>query len=281
MAALKCLACGHDNDIRDESCTSCSSSLNLRLCSACEAINANSAEHCHSCGAQFRAQAEVAERLEAPVLVDIESSGRRALPVAWALAAGRITRRSARRTAALWSLPLVTAAGLGAYYYYGTPEAAPQASGLKQVPAPQAPEMTVKTAPAPLAQARPVVETKAAPTPKTTPAAPKATPAAPKATPAVVTHTRAGVSAPPTVVSVPAPAAPAAAAPVQASAAAPVAAARRRVPVTHTRPEAAAAGAVTLEAAAGGSAPAAAPKDESPGCAPAVAALGLCTNTNK
>ena len=44
MASLKCLACGHDNKVGDQSCTSCSSSLNLRLCSACEAINARTAK---------------------------------------------------------------------------------------------------------------------------------------------------------------------------------------------------------------------------------------------
>src|SRR4051794_38597797 len=62
MATLKCLACGHDNNVGDQSCSSCSScssSLNLKLCSACEAINAHDAERCHSCKAEFRIEPEV------------------------------------------------------------------------------------------------------------------------------------------------------------------------------------------------------------------------------
>src|SRR5207237_1573244 len=57
MATLKCLACAHDNKVGDQSCAACGSSLDLKLCSACEAVNASSAERCHGCGAAFAPQA--------------------------------------------------------------------------------------------------------------------------------------------------------------------------------------------------------------------------------
>ena len=237
MATLKCLACGHDNKVGDEFCTSCSSSLNLKLCSACEAINANSAERCHSCGAQFRGQAEVVAPAQ-PHIVQVEEaepSGQR-LPAVWRLAAERITQRSSRRRAALWSLPLVAAAGLGSYYLYGMPEASPQDKEHKQVPA-----MAVKTAPAPLAQRQ---QAAAAPV------------ASPRVLPVAVT--------------------PAPAAAVAPRAAVPAASQTKRVAVTHTRAAAVATGVAAAEAPTPSAAPQARPKDETPGCPPAVVALGLC-----
>lgn len=107
MASLKCLACGHNNKVGDESCASCSSSLNLRLCSACEAINANNAERCHSCGAQFGPEEKV-------------------LPAAWVAGAEQAVLRGRRITAALWIVPVLAAGGLG-YYFFGSPQAAPVA----------------------------------------------------------------------------------------------------------------------------------------------------------
>lgn len=48
---LRCVACGHENQATDNACASCGSTLNLRICTACEAINSQSAETCHACGA--------------------------------------------------------------------------------------------------------------------------------------------------------------------------------------------------------------------------------------
>ena len=239
MATLKCLACGHDNKVGDESCTSCSSSLNLKLCSACEAINANSAERCHSCGAQFVAQAEVAAPPEVQVLSADEAVPRaKSLPAAWVRAAERITWRSTRRRAALWSLPLAAAAGLAGYYFYGMPEAIPQEKVLKQAPA-----MTPS------------------------PSAAEAAATSPKAAPTALTQTATTARA--------AAVAPAPAASVVLPASVPAASPRRPVAVTHTRPAAAAAG-VVAEAPAVAVPPQTKPKDESSACAPAVVALGLC-----
>jgi hypothetical protein len=49
----KCLACGHPNKFGEVACEACGSSLDLKLCRACEAINASKAERCHACGADF------------------------------------------------------------------------------------------------------------------------------------------------------------------------------------------------------------------------------------
>src|SRR5688572_15136011 len=103
MASLKCLACGHNNKVGDESCTSCSSSLNLRLCSACEAINANNAELCHSCGAQFGPETETAAPAgEVGGEARIEE---KVLPAAWIAGAQEAVLRGRRISAALWLVP--------------------------------------------------------------------------------------------------------------------------------------------------------------------------------
>jgi hypothetical protein len=208
MASLKCLACGHNNKVGDESCASCSSSLNLRLCSACEAINANNAERCHSCGAQFDPEEKV-------------------LPAAWVAGAEQAVLRSRRIAAALWLVPVLAAGGLG-YYFFGTPQAAPVAK--------IAPVAVGKIAPASV----PAVEKKSA--------------VEPKRAAAPVTHTRTGGVAPPRVQPTP----------TAVSEPAPVAE-ERRIRVTHTKGE--------LAAVPEPVAPA--PKSET-GCAPSVAALGLC-----
>ncbi len=49
----KCIACGHDNSPGGDSCVSCGSSLDLKLCPACEAINGAGAARCHACGDAF------------------------------------------------------------------------------------------------------------------------------------------------------------------------------------------------------------------------------------
>src|SRR3954451_22843352 len=132
MATLKCLACGHDNKVGDQWCSSCSSSLNLRLCSACEAINANDAERCHSCNAQFVVKPETAE----PVAVELDlrpSAGAGAeapvyefLPATWQMPEEPVRKRRPTLAAALAVLPLL-AAGT-AYYFYAASQAsqAPQ-----------------------------------------------------------------------------------------------------------------------------------------------------------
>ena len=263
MAKLKCLACGHDNKVGDDLCASCSSSLNLQLCTACEAINADSAQRCHGCGRSLEQLAEVivldgAAVREAPARAS-------ALPSTWVISDElRAPRRTAWKVAA-WTLPALAAAGLG-YQLYGTTPARAVAQPtpvLASTPAPE-PRVVVETAP-------PVVTTE----PPAPPAEPKRARAAPAAAPApafepkhahiAVTHTRTGqpeVAAP--VVTVKAAAAP------LVSAGEPAPTPGRRVPpVTHTRAEVTPAADVLPAAAAGGaSAPAA--------CAPEVSALGLC-----
>jgi hypothetical protein len=211
MASLKCLACGHDNKVGDESCVSCSSSLNLRLCSACEAINATNAERCHSCGAVFGAAAEpppaeeVTEaRSEVPLL-------EKPLPAAWIAGAALASRGDRRLRAALWILP-VLAVGSAAWYFYGAPQAAPvkrpvvevkQAPALAQAPVVQQVKQVVMDVRPAVAQAKapqlteskPAIEAKTSPVverrgrithtkaePSEVAAAPVATPVAPAAT---------------------------------------------------------------------------------------------------
>ena len=261
MATLKCLACGQDNKIGDESCTSCSSSLNLRLCSVCEAINANSAEGCHSCGAQFSPEGEVASSVEQ--VAQEAPPYEKVLPSAWVLGAEQATRRSRRATAALWLVPVLAVAG-ATYYFYGAPQAAPkQAAVVPLAPAAAAQvsavrPVEVKTAPAPQPEARTAFE--------------------PKRALAPVTHTRTGgVETPIKTIPAAAPLVPAAVPAV--TEVAPV----RQEPrsrVTHTKAAAATVG----DAGVAGFAPSpdittvpvTAAKLEPAGCAPGVAALGLC-----
>ena len=53
MSALHCLACEHENAPGENFCQKCGSTLNLRLCKQCEAINELKAQACHKCGIQF------------------------------------------------------------------------------------------------------------------------------------------------------------------------------------------------------------------------------------
>src|SRR3954464_16076452 len=113
MATLKCLACGHDNNVGDELCASCSSSLNLRLCSACEAINASDAERCHSCNAEFRIepQAVTFDMETAPERESVEATAwaGKARPAVWRLATHHARKRISRSAAVLAVVPLLTA----------------------------------------------------------------------------------------------------------------------------------------------------------------------------
>jgi hypothetical protein len=296
--------------VGDESCASCSSSLNLRLCSVCEAINAHSAKHCHSCKAEFGAEPEAAATLE-PVAPPREGEAQdaafagRTLPAAWRSAAEQARKRSTKLTATLWVLLLV-AAGAG-YHFYAISQAPqkPQlAQKLEATRKPAEPASQPEAAPKELAKPQ-TVEVKppqpAAVSGKISPAktapAPVArvapAPSEPKRTSATVTHVRAGGTA------LPAAAAAATAAPASNAAAAlasqlPAASQRpaanperRAVPVTHTKAvltETAAATtaapvAATAAAAAaseGRSALAETRNDEPAGCPDAVAALGLC-----
>lgn len=53
MSALHCLACEHENPRGENICQKCGSTLNLRLCKQCEAINEIKAQACHQCGTQL------------------------------------------------------------------------------------------------------------------------------------------------------------------------------------------------------------------------------------
>jgi len=301
MATLKCLACGHDNKVGDESCSSCSSSLNLKLCSACEAINAHSAERCHGCNADFRAEAEAAaleaeprprggELHEAPFVY-------KALPAAWRAAAQEARKRSTRVTVGLWLLPLA-ALGLG-YYSYGAlqkSDAVPAAQAARESRIPAKAEAAPREIARPQELARPqTVEVRQTPAPAVSGklAPPKSAPAPlarntpvpePRRVTSSVTHTRAGAAALPVAAATPLPAAGATAVLSQPAATSvtevPAATAQRRhAPVTHTKAvltEAAATTTVPAAASEGRSAQAETRSDEPAGCAPAVVALGLC-----
>lgn len=306
MATLKCLACGHDNNVGDEWCSSCSSSLNLRLCSACEAINASDAERCHSCNAEFRIEPEVVtfemdappaggEPLEAPL---------KAVPAVWRLATEQARKPSGRSVALLAVLPLLAAAGVAYYYFYAASPAAeaPQAAPARVAPkveAAQKSEPVPETEAAPIEPVRPQTaaaqpaDVKPAPVASGRIAAPRAAAAPargtrlpePKRTTAAVTHTRgAGAemsSRTAATIEVPAKTAvttlPATAASIPAANAAILPISER---VTHTTKadltESAGTTAAPAAATQVRTVPAEARSDEPAGCPPAVAALALC-----
>jgi hypothetical protein len=314
MATLKCLACGHDNNVGDEWCSSCSSSLNLRLCSECEAINASDAERCHSCNAEFRIEPEVVtfemdappaggEPVEAPF---------KTLPAVWRLATGQARKPSGRSVALLAVLPLL-AAGVAYYYFYAASPAAeaPQAAPARVAPkveAAQKSEPVPETEAAPIEPVRPQTaaaqpaEVKPAPVASGRIAAPRATVAPargahlpePKRTTTAVTHTRsAGTEASSRTAAVDAPPArnatadaaktavttttlPAAVSSAPAANAVILPVSER---VTHTKADLTESAPVTAAPAAAAqvrTVPAEARSDEPDGCPPAVAALALC-----
>jgi hypothetical protein len=100
MPTLKCLACGHDNNVVDERCASCRAPLNLKLCGACEAINAADAERCHGCGLTWRLSGDLAESART------------------------------KRSTALWTVPILVAASL-TYYFFVASEASPPSSAVR------------------------------------------------------------------------------------------------------------------------------------------------------
>lgn len=148
---VKCIACGHGNGAGELSCQACGSSLDLKLCASCEAINAMKAERCHACGAQFMA----------PV-------NGRMVPVAMTYTIDA-PRRRGRRARVLFGVLVIAGALVLAYRYYGgslspalqamqtkpslpTPQPAPMQAAVmeapKAMPAKEAPKAApVKEAP--------------------------------------------------------------------------------------------------------------------------------------
>jgi uncharacterized protein DUF1161/double zinc ribbon protein len=59
MSALRCLCCEHDNRVGEKFCEQCGSTLNLKLCEHCEAINESSAQRCYKCDAKFPTESAV------------------------------------------------------------------------------------------------------------------------------------------------------------------------------------------------------------------------------
>ena len=136
-ATVKCLACGHDNKVGEAYCAQCSSSLNLKLCRACEAVNADTAARCHSCGAQFdrRAAAAVAVAPDAKRLPAVHRDEKK--PQA---------RSGGARATVLWVVTALAAGGAVFGYYRYEPLRMPVATGLiaaavepKPVPVPVEP----------------------------------------------------------------------------------------------------------------------------------------------
>lgn len=285
MATLKCLACGQENKVGDESCAACSSSLNLKLCSACEAVNASAAKRCHACGAEFGPEAAAPAAVEESTVFFVQAVAEKSLPATRRLSdAPRAPARRGRAVA--WTLAIALAAGAGyAYYRHDLPALQLAKDYLRSVigsaiaPTPAPAKVVEPTPPAPVAVSapKPVAVAESAPPPAPLQTPPKTAksglaqatrPAEAKRAPSPVTHTRGGT----------APAA-AAAAPAIApaeSAAAPAPVAARPVRVTHTKASEPGEAPAVAASAAVLSQPRIDPVKDQPGCPPAVAALGLC-----
>ena len=267
MSALKCLACQHENKVEDKFCEACGSSLDLRFCPACEAVNGRGATHCHSCSTALPADAP--KETAAP-----EAQFRP--PLRWRVI--EVDRSPARQAMVvtgrtLLALSLV-ALGALAYHFYGEWSPAAKAAAAAAAPAAGA-SVAPRTeppapAPAPVAAvpAEPI-KPKVAPAPAS---APKRAAPEPKQVRRAsgVTHLRGAAPAPAIAAPEPqektvTPAPPPAAAPSSPPAAAP-----SYARVTHTRPGTAA---PVVEAT-----PAASPKSAAAAACPeTVAALGLCS----
>ena len=286
MGTLKCLACGHENKAGDEACASCATSLNVKLCASCEAINAANAEKCHACGAELRPEPASAAAQETVEVIE-EMASRRPLASMHDYAWQRKTAVGVRRAGALMVFVLVFIAGGAAYHVWmgmSSSGGATQSISARVVQ-----------------QAQSFVEQRSA----AAPAQPQAAPAPSTAVPAkTVTHTRLGAAVPPAPITEPQPTAeitkrkptapaPRAAppmakiAPIEATAAVAVVPALPAVisesshtQVTHTRRGAASAEMPVTKSEAGATVapaePAKSAGEPSSGCAPGVAALGLC-----
>jgi hypothetical protein len=276
--------------------------LNLRLCSACEAINANDAERCHSCNAEFRIEPEVVTfEMDAPPPggEPVEAAAGRSLPAVWRMATHHARKRSLRPAAVLAVLPLL-AAGAAYYFYAAFPAAqAPQVAptqvtptveaARKSVPAPD-PEAVPKeparpqTADLKPAQAPAVSGKITAPRTAAAPAR-SAPPSEPKRTAAAVTHTRAAGAETSSRAAAADAAAKTAVTTLPAGAASAPAASAAILPVserlTHTKADPTESAGTTAAPAAATqvrTVPAEARSDEPAGCPPAVVALALCKN---
>lgn len=245
MATLKCIACGADNKVGDQWCGTCSSSLNLKLCSACEAINGHAAAKCHSCGVEFGTEVPAPEapapaadaprtqprHAEATVEVSIadDTPEPRSLPMRRYELAPRRGSRVAQ-AAILWSVAIILGVGAAYAYHHYQVSGWPAVSGL----------ISAKVAPAPVPRVAAAPEPKAETAPPAGPAA-KAAPVSAKAAKAPVAQASPAPSVAPAAAPAPEPKPKAApVAPKMAKAAPPQAppapeATRAVAPVTHTR----------------------------------------------
>jgi Double zinc ribbon len=123
MSQLKCIACHKPNNADDRFCASCGSSLDLKLCQSCEAINNPVADHCHNCGQALSAEPAATTTTQTVVqaALVVESPPFYA-PRQWQV---RDTRPSAAQQASRWAkraffiaLPLVALA-VWAHQFYG------------------------------------------------------------------------------------------------------------------------------------------------------------------
>ena len=164
MSSLHCLSCERENPHDANFCQACGSTLNLKLCKQCEAINAIRAQACYQCGTRFALPQGVAvKQSSAP----------------W--------RRPARTAASAFGVMTVLATSGFAYR-----------SGYRQ-PVARASIVACETALMPMPQpvAAPV-EHEATPSPAPVPATvPAPVPATSQATRTVVTHTRPASAPPP------------------------------------------------------------------------------------
>jgi hypothetical protein len=283
-ATMECLACGHENKPGAAFCDACSTSLNLKLCAACEAVNALAADKCHDCGASLvegvppplEAPAQKASEPDLPVLEPVEAGEhvleeaprRTAVPM---LQHSRPPTRTGR-FATLWFVSVALASGVGYYVASGQIPMLAAAPGLTAAaPEPQPRPEPVQAREGPIELA-PKPAAKSVPSRLAKPPAAQTTLVRRDAR-APITHTRATSTGTATAAT----ASPAAAVEEPAVAGAAVseaplpeaAAAPSYARVTHTKP------AGTLEKPVE-------PVLEKPinnqpaGCAPSVAALGLC-----
>jgi hypothetical protein len=97
---LECLACGHENKPGDKFCAQCASSLDLKLCSVCEAMNASADVRCYKCGGPLWAEPQ------APVPVPVQNES---LPA----------NRMSKGVMLLFFVPIVLLAGTVAFFNAG------------------------------------------------------------------------------------------------------------------------------------------------------------------
>jgi ribosomal protein L40E len=269
MSALECLACRHDNKVGDKFCEACGSSLDLKLCPGCEAMNGRTATHCRSCAAELPADSateapapQMPEPPEAPAADQPFRAPQRLRVIEPEYSRGK---RVAVSTARFFGALSLVGVGALAYHFYG--QWAPTMKAVAAAPTvAAAPVGEWRAEPPPAPASAPVAEVKQAPK---APVAQGSLPGVESRSPApakrTVTHTQ-STSAPFSAVSSDFKQTP------------PAAQSPRRV--THTRPGADAAPAEPVQAAViptTTDAPAAPAKAASAGCPEAVAVLDLCS----